>query len=100
MKPVATVANNISLQKQQIFWNGSPVSEQSLDDLLRQVRDFNPPPFIIFDPGVDPDCEAATRIRDKIDKSLHCRNGNACWQGSRAVFGRMPEAPLTGTGVP
>jgi hypothetical protein len=60
---------------------------------------MNPIPFLVFDPGVDPDCSFAIHVRDVLEREFHCGDG-LCWQGSEAAFERAPYKNYTGNAVP
>ena len=98
-KPVSTMENRVTLSGRQILWNGHPTDERDFKRLVEEVAVMNPIPFMIFDPGVAPDCSFARHVRDTLDKELPCRDG-ACWQGSKEAYDRAPFKKLTGTGIP
>jgi hypothetical protein len=82
-KPAHFVVVSIGLRQRRILGNGTAVGEARMTDYLRQAREMFPMPVIVFDPGPNPDCAFATRIRDRIDEAYRCQQvALSCFQGS------------------
>lgn len=98
-KPVHLIANSVTLSGRSMRWNGVAIDEQTLISYARQSAAMNPLPFLIFDPGVAPDCSFARRIRDTLNSEYPCSEG-ACWHGSEAALEMAPFKTPKGNAVP
>ena len=98
-KPVHLIANSVTLNGRNMSWNGVAIDEQRLTSYVRQTAAMDPLPFLIFDPGVAPDCSFARHIRDVLDREYPCSDG-ACWQGSEAELEQTPFKSPKGNAVP
>lgn len=98
-KPVSVLANAVELEGRNIRWNGVPISERTLATYLGMARTMNPLPYLIFDPGVEPDCAFASRIQSLLEREYSCGEVQ-CWQGSKAEYDEAAYAKPTGLGVP
>jgi hypothetical protein len=81
----AFVSDTVRLAGHDIRWNGKRIDELTLIRFTRQLAPSSPVPFLIFDPGLSPDCAFATHVRDILDQNYPCREG-ACGQGPVAAF--------------
>lgn len=65
--------NRITLTgRDEILWNGMPVTWQILHQYLGVVATMTPLPLTILVPEHDADCALLEAVRDEIDSSLPC----------------------------
>jgi hypothetical protein len=76
--------NRITLTaRDEILWNGMPVTWQILHQYLGIVATMNPLPLTILVPGNDADCALLEAVRDEIDAALPCAD-RVCGEGAGA----------------
>ncbi|OHC99043.1 MAG: hypothetical protein A2885_18690 [Sphingopyxis sp. RIFCSPHIGHO2_01_FULL_65_24] len=65
------VANYIYLKDGQLFWNGSPATEEQVRRYLTFVKRLPRQPITVID-SRDMDCAMAERLRSYVEESLPC----------------------------
>jgi len=71
-------------QHGKAYWNGSPVSDAVLDQMLKAARGYDPKPQLVLKTEMGLPCARLEAVRDKIDAILDCRNNRTvCSEGFR-----------------
>ena len=90
------VLNKIALDRVgRTYWNGEPVSRNTLDKHLAQGATLNPEPWIFLETEMGASCTAVNAIRDQIEKRVDCSTGYRCNEGIMTVWDRTPSPPGT-----
>ncbi|HVQ08910.1 MAG TPA: hypothetical protein VMS43_10810 [Allosphingosinicella sp.] len=76
--------NRISFRaRDQLLWNGVPITRQILRQYLDVVATIEPLPLTIVVPGDDVDCALLETVRDEIEAALPCA-ARVCGDGAGA----------------
>ena len=68
-------------QADRIEWNGKPISQSTLNDVLKQARSLNPLPVTHIRFGSKVDCATVKRLRTMVSNNLDCTHGS-CAEGA------------------
>lgn len=63
-----------------VWWAGREISRERLRQYLRIAGTMSPTPFVILDPGPQPDCDLVDLVRTDLQQSGICRAGG-CGEG-------------------
>lgn len=95
-----SVLNAIDVpQADRIEWNGKPIPQSTLNDLLKHTSSLNPLPVthIRFGPNVD--CATVERLRRMVSNNLNCSYGMCAegagkwWVRGDVLFDGQPSEP-------
>lgn len=90
------VLNRISLDRSgKIYWNGKPVSRETLDRYLATGRTLNPEPWIFLETEMGASCASVEAVRDQVEKQVDCATGYRCNEGIMTVWENTPIPPGT-----
>jgi hypothetical protein len=81
--------------RDEVEWNGTPVSLAMVDTYLQTVREMNPQPSTVIDFPVGAPCKTVLEVRALMEKHLNCRNSYGCYQGFSADYNPTPEPQPT-----
>lgn len=86
-------------QADRIEWNGTPISQSMLDDLLKQTSSLSPLPVTHIRFGSSVDCATVERLRKVVSNNLDCAHGLCAegagkwWMRSDVLFDGQPSEP-------
>jgi hypothetical protein len=87
------VFNRVTLVgRDEIRWNGVPITRRTLRRYLGLVATMIPPPLTILEPADSVDCALLEAVRDDIEAALPCADG-ICGEGIGAWTVQEEEPP-------
>ena len=82
--------NVITFSGTGIIWNGQPIPNSKLKELLLLARSTDPVPITVLDTSGAPDCDTATELQNVIDEAADCRGDGHCGLGTRKDWKNAP----------
>jgi len=80
------------LGRDEIRWNGVPITRRTLRRYLGLLTTMIPPPLTVLEPADSVDCALLEAVRDDIEAALPCADG-ICGEGVGDWTGREGEPP-------
>jgi hypothetical protein len=90
------VMNHLSIDHRgAIYWNGQPASLSRVSYYLTIVDGMSPEPLTFLETEMGAPCALVDRVRDEMDRRLHCRASYRCGEGIWKVWQETPLPPGT-----
>jgi hypothetical protein len=94
--PFFLVVNKIAVDRTgATYWNGKPISAQTLDKYLSVVPTMNPIPAVFLETEMGAPCASVDAVRKKMEERLGCSHGGPCAEGIMDVWENTPLPPGT-----
>ena len=79
----------------KIYWNGKPVTPETLDKYLALGPTMNPEPWVFLETEMGAPCASIQLFRDQVERHVDCGNGYRCNEGIMTVWENTPSPPGT-----
>lgn len=74
----------VEVVDKKISWNKYIINEDQFNYAIKSQKKLDPQPILIFNDEVSTkNCQFASRIQAKIDKTIDCKNSKLCGFGTR-----------------
>jgi len=78
-----------------IYWNGKPVTPETLNKYLSLTRTMNPVPVTFLETEMGTPCASLDAVRKQMERHLDCAGGMYCNEGILTVWDNIPSPPGT-----
>lgn len=66
----------------RLSWNGAPVTPEQVREYVKITKELNPSPTLILSVAPSAECGEVRRLRQMIDQTLACEDGQCVERGS------------------